>query len=211
MAAKKSRLCWDDIDDIDSRTLAEWGAFRSPHVETVELNGHHTKSATFMMAPNGISFELTYCWEGEGYEAVTVRERIQLYRSPRRASRERQVMGYEVMFLCPTCSSRAKRLALLGDGVGCAKCCEIKWGSERESKIARLVRRIDEIAGALELQDWYEVPRAKPKGMRVVRYLRLIERRRRLLAQLAGHFARRRRLRGNNKKYLHETMLAMRR
>src|SRR5215467_13673944 len=209
MATKKSRLCWDDIDDLDSRTPAEWGAFRSPHVETVELDGHHTKSATFAMCGSGFSFELTYCWEGEGYEAVTVRERIQLYRSPRRASRERQVMGYEVMFLCPTCLGRAKRLALLRHGVGCAKCCEIKWGSERESKIARLVRRVDEIAGELKLQDWYEVPRAKPKGMRVVRYLRLVQRRQRLLAQLADHLARRRRLRGNNKKYLHETMLAM--
>src|SRR5262249_26235947 len=29
------------------------------------------------------------------------------------------------------------------------------------------------------------------------------------VAQLAGHFARRRRLRGDNRKYLHETMLAM--
>ena len=115
------------------------------------------------------------------------------------------------MFLCPTWGRRAKRLALLRDGPGCAKCLDIKWGSERESKIARLVRRIDEIAGALELQDWYEVPRAKPRGMRVVRHLRLIERRRRLMAQLAGHLARRRRLRGKNKKYLHETMLALRR
>src|SRR5215467_10241330 len=88
-------------------------------------------------------------------------------------------MGYEVMFLCPTCGRRAKRLALLRGGAGCAKCLDIKWGSERESKIARLVRRIDEIAGALELQDWYEVPRAKPKGMRVVRYLRLVQRRQR--------------------------------
>jgi hypothetical protein len=43
MTAKKSRLCWDDIDDLDSRTLAEWGAFRSPQVETVELEGRHTK------------------------------------------------------------------------------------------------------------------------------------------------------------------------
>ena len=208
MVAKKSHLCWDDIDDLDSRTLAEWGAFRLPHVETVELNGHHTKSATFMMAANGFSFELTYYWEGEGDEPVTVRERIQLYRSPRRRPCGR-IIGYEVMFLCPTCSSRAKRLALLRGGPGCAKCLDIKWGSERESKIARLVRRIDEIAGALELQDWYEVPRAKPNGMRVVRYVQLVQRRQRLLAQLAGHLARRRRIRGNNRKYLHETMLAM--
>jgi len=113
------------------------------------------------------------------------------------------------MFLCSTCGRRAKRLALLRDGPGCAKCLDIKWGSERESKIARLVRRIDEIAGAMELQDWYEVLRAKPKGMRAARYVQLVQRRQRLLAQLASHLARRRRLRGNNKKYLHETMLAL--
>jgi hypothetical protein len=113
------------------------------------------------------------------------------------------------MFLCPGCQVRAKRLALLRHGIGCARCLDIKWGSERESKIARLVRRVDEIAGELELQDWYEVPRAKPNGMRVVRYLHLVQRRQRLLAQLAGHLARRRRLRGNNKKYLHEMMVAM--
>ena len=209
MTAKKSRLCWDDIDGLDSRTLASWGAFRSPHVETVELEGRHTKSATFAMCGSGFSFELTYFWEDEGdATAVTVRERIQLYRSPRLRPCGR-IIGYEVMFLCPICSSRAKRLAPLRDGAVCAKCLDIKWGSERESKIARLVRRIDEIAGALKLQHWYEVPRAKPKGMRVVRYMRLVQRRQRLLAQLAGHLARRRRLRGNNKKYLHETMLAM--
>ena len=71
------------------------------------------------------------------------------------------------------------------------------------------LRRIDEIAGAMELQDWYEVLRAKPKGMRAARYVQLVQRRQRLLAQLASHLARRRRLRGNNKKYLHETMLAL--
>jgi len=65
-------------------------------------------------------------------EAVTVRERIQLYRSPRRRPCGR-IIGYEVMFLCPTCSSRAKRLVLLSGGPGCAKCFDIKWGSERES------------------------------------------------------------------------------
>src|SRR5262249_3970105 len=56
--------------------------------------------------------------------------------------------------ICPTCLGRAQRLALLRHGVGCAKCCQIKWGSERGSKIARLVRRIDEIAGALELRQF---------------------------------------------------------
>jgi hypothetical protein len=199
----------DRRESADS-PLNEWGASQSPNAETVELNGYHTKSATFAMAPDGSSFELTYLWEnGDDATAVTVRKTIKLYRSPRK--RHGKIAGFEVMFLCPCCSGRAKRLALLRYGVGCAMCAEIRWGSERESKIARLVRRIDEIAGALELQDWYEVPRAKPKGMRVARYLSLIERSRRLVAQLDGHFARRRRLRGNNRKYLHETILALQR
>src|SRR5262252_431207 len=186
MTAKKSRLCWDTIDSVDSRALAGWGAFRSPHVETLDLDNHRVETAKFAMNDSGFSCELTYCWQDDD-DAVTVRERIQLYRSPR--MRNGRIIGHEIMFLCPGCQGRAKRLALLRHGVGCAKCCEIKWGSERESKIARLVRRIDEIAGELELKDWYAVPRAKPKGMRVVRYLRLVQRRQRLLALLAGRLA----------------------
>ena len=205
MATKKSRLCWDDIDSLDSRALAEWGAFRSPHVETVDLDNHHVETATFAMNGSGFSCELTYCWQDDE-DAVTVRERIQLYRSPR--MRNGRIAGHETMFLCPGCRGRAKRLALLRHGAGCAKCCEIKWGSERESKIARLVRRVDEIAGALNLKHWYGTPQ-RPKGMRLARYMQLVHRRQQLLAQLASHLARRRRLRGNNKKYLHETMLAM--
>ena len=97
---------------VDSRRLASWGAFLSPHGETVELHGRHTKSATFTMWGSGFSCELTYFfWEDDPVD--TVRQRIELYRSPRRASRERQVMGYEVMFLRPTCGRWAKRLALL--------------------------------------------------------------------------------------------------
>jgi hypothetical protein len=66
-----------------------------------------------------------------------------------------------------------------------------------------------ETADALELKEWYEVPRAKPKGMRVERYTTLLQRRRHLLAQLVRHFARRRRIRGNNRKWLHELTMAL--
>ena len=97
----------------------------------------------------------------------------------------------------------------MGRGIGCAKCFDIRWGSERESRIARLVRRMHETADALELKEWYEVPRAKPKGMRVERYTALLQRRRHLLAQLTRHFARRRRIRGDNRKWLHELTLAL--
>ena len=82
MAAKKAYLCWDDIDDIDARSLNERGAFRSPNAETVELNGYHTKSATFVMALDGSSFELIYLWEDEHDDsaAVTVRKTIKAAR-----------------------------------------------------------------------------------------------------------------------------------
>ena len=56
---------------VDSPTLASWGAFLSPHVETVELEGRHTKSATFAMWGSSSSFEFTYFWEDD--PAGTVR------------------------------------------------------------------------------------------------------------------------------------------
>jgi hypothetical protein len=98
-------------------------------------------------------------------------------------------------------------LALL-EHVGCAKCFDIRWGSERESRIYRLVRRMRETAYDLGLKEWYEVPRVKPKGMRVDCYAALLQRRQHLLAQLTRHFARRR-IRGDNREWLHELTLAL--
>ena len=54
---------------VDSRRLASWGAFLSPHVETVELDGRHTKSATFAMWGSGFSCELTYLYEHPACQA----------------------------------------------------------------------------------------------------------------------------------------------
>jgi hypothetical protein len=71
-----------------------------------------------------------------------------------------------------------------------------------------MVRRLHETSDALRLKDWFEIPRAKPKGMRLARYLRLIQRRQRLLNKLAEHWQRRRRIIGNNKKLYYETMVA---
>jgi hypothetical protein len=45
MADKKALWCWDDIDDLESRTLSEWDAFQPGLVETVVLDGHYTKTA----------------------------------------------------------------------------------------------------------------------------------------------------------------------
>jgi hypothetical protein len=49
----------------------------------VELEGHHTKAPTFMMAGDSMSFTLVYCWENErDGTVITVRDRILLYLSP---------------------------------------------------------------------------------------------------------------------------------
>jgi hypothetical protein len=54
------KLCWDDIDTLDCRSLSSWGAFQSDRIETVTgLGDHYTDKATFVMASDGRSFELT--------------------------------------------------------------------------------------------------------------------------------------------------------
>jgi len=201
MARKKALLCWDDIDDLDSRTLSGWQAFQPDLTETIELGGHYVKEATFVMDGEGKAFLLIYRFTGADAD-ITVRRRIALYRSPRKP-------GYETMFLCPLCGRRAKRLALIGRGVGCAKCFQIRWGCMRESRTARLVRRMNETTQALGLQGWTEQPQGKPVGMRLDRYVALLARRQHLLAKLGQHFARRRRIRGDNRKHVYDFMLAV--
>jgi hypothetical protein len=196
------KLDWNDVDALDSRSLSKWGAFQSDGIQTVtDLGGHYTDEATFVMTSDGLSFEITYPWR-KGEIAITVRERVRLYLSPRRR-------GFERLFICPRCERRCRCLALIGRGVGCAYCFDIRCPSERESRIARLARRMDETAGALELKDWYEIPKGRPKGMRADRYVALLHRRQHLLAQLCQHFSRRQRIVGNNKMWLHHLTVAL--
>ena len=76
------------------------------------------------------------------------------------------------------------------------QCGPIVWGTCREGKVARLVRRANRIAWHLGLQSWAEKPLEKPPHMRMRRYVSLLEQRQRVLGKIAGQLARRRRLYG---------------
>jgi hypothetical protein len=146
---------------------------------------------------------VAYRWKNKSSEVdKVVRQRVGLYLSPRKP-------GFERLFVCPNCSRHCRLQALLGRGIGCAKCFNICWGSQRESRIARLVRRTEETAAALGLNHWYEVPQGRPKGMRTDCYLALLYRRGRLMDQLRQHFMKRRRIVGNSKLWLNELRMAL--
>ena len=159
--------------------------------------------ATFIMDSDGRAFTLIYVWHGDDEDAVTVKKRVRLAEIPRG-------FGHEIVFRCPVCERRCKRLALRRYGLGCAKCLDIVWGSNREGKCARLARRATYIAHDLGLQSWAEQPVKKPKHMRLRRYLHLLDQRQRVLGKIARHLATRRRLAGDNTMHLGNLLQAIR-
>src|SRR5215468_4096858 len=84
-------------------------------------------------------------------------------------------LGKEIVFQCPSCDRRCTRLAFRSYGLVCARCGPVTWGSNREGKIARMVRRANTIADKLGLQSWANKPTKKPANMRLARYVSLLD------------------------------------
>jgi hypothetical protein len=136
------KLCWDEHRySGQSRSLSSWGAFQSDRIETITgLGDHYTDKAAFVMTNDGMSFELTYrCGRANSLHRAY---RMKLSLSPRRR-------GFERLVICPRCERRIRCQALIGRGVDCAVCFDIRCPLKRESRIARLVRRAGETTGAL--------------------------------------------------------------
>jgi hypothetical protein len=128
----------------------------------------------------------------DGSDDVTTRRiRVLLDEIPRG-------LGKEIVFQCPSCDRRCTRLAFRSYGLVCAKCGPVTWGSNREGKVARMVRRANTIAEKLGLQSWVQKPTKKPRHMRLARYVSLLEQRQRVLVRIAGQLFTRRRITGNN-------------
>src|SRR5262245_58839115 len=141
MARKRRKLCWDDVPAIYSRTLQEWHAFRPDVCETIDdIEGEGLEGpVTFMMANDGRSFHVVYVWRDDTDDVKTCRIRVLLDEIPRG-------LGKEVVFQCPSCNRRCTQLAFRPYGLVCAKCGPVTWGSNREGKVARMVRRANTIA-----------------------------------------------------------------
>ena len=193
MARKKRKLCWDDVPEICSRTLQGWHAFRPDVCETIDdIEGEGLEGpVTFMMANDGRSFHVVYAWRHDADDVKTCRFRVLLDEIPRG-------LGKEIVFQCPSCDRRCTQLAFRPYGLVCAKCGPVTWGSNREGKVARMVRRANTIADKLRLQSWAQKPAKKPPHMRLARYVSLLDQRQRVLAKIAAQLHSRRRITGNN-------------
>jgi hypothetical protein len=192
VARKKWKLCWDDVADLDSRMMASWQAFRPGCCETIDIEGEGIKEMpTFMMDDAGKSFTIVYAWHDASDDVTTCRLRVLLDEIPRG-------LGREIVFRCPSCDRRCTRLAFRSYGLVCARCGPVTWGSNREGKVARMVRRANTIAGKLGLQSWAQKPTKKPPHMRLARYVSLLDQRQRALAKIATQLRSRRRITGNN-------------
>src|SRR5262245_51850044 len=101
MARKKRKLCWDDVADLDSRTLQGWQAFRPGTCESIDIEGID-ESATFIMDDAGKSFTIVYVWHRGSGDATTCRLRVLLAEVPRG-------LGKEIVFQCPICDRRCTR------------------------------------------------------------------------------------------------------
>ena len=81
-----------------------------------------------------------------------------------------------VYFRAPCCGRRVRQVALLPEGGRCGQCGLITWDSHRKGKMQRLVYRAGVMASRLELDNWFDTPTHRPKGMRRDTFERLADR-----------------------------------
>jgi len=163
MGAKKYRASWDDIAYLDADHLARHGvlgdftgplSFEGYTPKVVDVDVHSGKLVA------------RYQWEGEG-AASRVRSVIELDRRPCCFG------GARAFFICPRCARRTLRLAVLPAGLRCGTCGAITWGSRRETKTQRIVRRANKLAGRLGLEHFADPP-LRPVRMRTTTYLAIV-------------------------------------
>jgi hypothetical protein len=181
-------LCWDDLADICSHQLNRLGAFVPDCCDQLEMDGEGLKEpATIIADSEGKSFTIIYAFHDDRQkDVITVRCRVKL-------ARIRRPYGWETVFECPDCGRKCMRLALRRFGLQCAQCGPIVLGSNREGRVARLVRRANLISYALGMNSWVERPVDKPPRMRMKRYVRLLEQRARVLSKIGAELATRQR------------------
>jgi hypothetical protein len=190
MARKKRKVSWDDVGVIDSRFLPTWGAFEPGRCDQIELEGEGLKEpATYICDNDGRGFTLIYAWHDWQGDVNTVRCHVELTMIMRG-------LGREAVFRCPDCGRKCQVLAVRRFGLQCAKCGPIVWGSTREGKVARLVRRANIVCQKLGLASWAEQPMRKPKYMTARRYVSLLDQRATVLSRIRAELGKRRRFYG---------------
>jgi hypothetical protein len=185
MAPRRYRCSWDDIAALDADFVASWGAFEPGRLETVEFDGDHlpTKTLVFEMQDQGDHFRAFYEWKLDDDEPTTVRSEVRVEKYPCRFG------GHRTYFICPCCDRRVLRLAVLDSGLACARCGRVTWKSRREQPLARVIRKANKVGNKLGCDEWWDVPKARPKHMRLKTYELLRGRRLLLTGQINNRLA----------------------
>jgi hypothetical protein len=181
MALRRYRHEWSDLAFIDSDFIAGWGAFRG-YDGPLEFDGCTPSKAHAVHDTDRDTFTVIYGLKGEGSAAAPVHCAIGLERQPCTYDKPGS-SGGRVYFRAPCCRRCVRKLALLPEGVRCARCGSITNTSKRKSGVQRLIHKADLIAGQLDCPNWFTPPKARPKGMRRETFNRLAEEHARLVQQ----------------------------
>ncbi|MEQ1819788.1 MAG: hypothetical protein ABL871_14390 [Terricaulis sp.] len=166
MATARYRATWDAIAYLDADHCASWDAFNG-YAGPVEFDGLTPSAIHCEHDPERDTFAAFYVWPGKDDEAGPIRSTVRLDRRPCRFG------GTRPYFICPRCSRRTLRLAVLSGGLCCGTCGRITWGSRRETETRRLVRKANKVAVRLGLDYFGDHPK-RPPHMRAATYVRIM-------------------------------------
>ena len=167
MAAPRYRATWEQVSALDADHIASWGALSAGYSGPITFDD--TKPAKLHVEHDSERDMLSafYVWPGQEDESGPIRSVVRLERRPCRFG------GTRAFFICPRCTRRTLRLAVLAGGLCCGTCGRITWGSRRETETRRLVRKANKLALRLGL-DYFGAPPKRPKHMRTATYARTV-------------------------------------
>ncbi len=184
MPARKYRATWDDVGALDCDFVAGWGGLSgwSGQIDTEGEQGpqsifceHDTERDTLTAF---------YVWPEPRLKATIgtgehgpIRSTVRIERTPCRYG------GTRPIFVCPGCARRTRRLAVRPSGLLCGKCAGVTYGSQRETKTRRLVRRANVLAARLGMEHFADTPK-RPPYMREATYQKTLAELRAVVAEI---------------------------
>lgn len=171
MPARKYRATWDDVGALDCDFIAGWGvlsgyrgqidteAEQGPQSIFCEHDAERDTLSAFYVWPEKARLRAAIGLDEHG----PIRSTVRIERTPCRYG------GTRPIFVCPGCARRTRRLAVRPAGLLCGKCAGVTYGSQRETKTRRLVRRANVLAGRLGMEHFTDAPK-RPPYMREATY-----------------------------------------
>ena len=183
MPQRRYRCSWDDIATLDADHISSWGAFEAGKLATIEFDGNHlpTKTMVFEMQDSGDHFRAFYEWKPHNSEPITVRAEVYLEKRPCRFG------GARAFFIAPCCRRSVLRLAALDVGLMCARCGGVTWASRRERPVHRAIRKANKLAEELGCDTWRDLPKSRPRHMRLATFELLQYRQHQLVGKIHDH------------------------